>query len=148
MSASIANTLTWFLVVFGWIITHWLTSRREQRKEIRSKLDEIRKKLIELEKAAIDFHTSDSFFIEKSRAITLSISRISNEIERESKIKIDTSYFRGELRRAITLKNFDRSSFEKKDYDSPLLSKIADSHDQLVGRLEMNYINFYRDKLF
>ncbi|CAN5874469.1 hypothetical protein BH11PSE12_BH11PSE12_20730 [soil metagenome] len=143
-----SSTITWFLVVFGWVSTHFLTLRREKRKEVRSNLDIIKKQLAELEKDAVSFHTSTEHSAEKSRAILLKIQRIFKEIELESNIKKDTSSLRSKLRKSITLANFDKSAFATIGHDSDLLDKVSSAHDNLITQLECNYIKFYRDTYF
>lgn len=141
------GAITWGLVVFGWIATHFLTKKREQRKEVRSKLDDIRSKLSTLEIDVTSFHTANEYSAEKARAILLNIQRAYRDIEREPKLKENTSRFRFDFRRAATLSNFDKSSFFAIENDSDFFDKLAASHDKLTNQLEQNYIIFYRDSL-
>jgi len=145
MSDSSGGGVTWLLVVVGWVATHYLSLKREKRKEVRSKLDEIRAELSALESEITVFHTNSTFSLEKARVIVLHMQRISSDVEREPKLKKDTSRFRFDLRKAATLVNFDKTAFTRLEHDSIVLDKVASAHDNLVNQLERNYILFYRD---
>jgi hypothetical protein len=139
--------VTWVLVFAGWWIINHQTNLREKRKEIRSIIDNLQTLLEQIETQAIEYHTSNTptdlaFHLKRSLSQRLqqhlSILKLRG-------LDVSTCYsFLKQLRRAVTLSNFDSSTFERQSISSPLIKDIWLSKDRLSHELERCFAKHYR----
>lgn len=135
---------TWLIVVVGWFVVHRLTVKREQRKEARECVDAFVRTLRESEAKAISFHQGNVFKDDLARALVFDIQRAIAKLKRHPfasfNISPDSLI---ELRRAITLNNFDSSQFACQPANSLILSDIANAVDGIEDQLESEYERIY-----
>ena len=137
----IGQTISFFTVIGGWFVVHWLTKKREKRKEVFEKVESFCIYLCDLEKKARNFHLSPSFDGNSAEEISLEIQRTIAKLNFYplSLLKIDNKFFIN-LRQSITLKNFVKSEFHQIDYFHPILKEISLAIDDLINRLQEEFI--------
>lgn len=140
----IAQIPTWLIVVAGWFVVHHLTTKRDQRKEARERLDQFILTLREIEEKAIQFHQSAAYKGDIARTLLFDIQRIIAKLKRHpfGSFKV-SSNLQKELRRAITLKNYDHSKFACQPANSSILSNVANAVDDIEDQLEREYERIY-----
>lgn len=136
-SCSWLSALPPILVILGWIVVNRQNNQRETRKETRSSLQDFYKALDELENAAISFHTHDQWSPEKAQTIRTTTERTL----RRARMIADTLGITlinecKEMRQAITLDNFDKSTHQPQQRDSEIILRIEDGRDRLFLELE------------
>src|SRR5689334_20212946 len=108
-SSALTNSITWLLIIAGWLIVNWQSNLRETRKEIRERLDCLRDDTLRLEDLALQHHTVANDPVRRAEirrmiaAVASSVRMVADaglRIERRSQLVQD-------LRQAITLNNFD-----------------------------------------
>lgn len=135
----IFQIITWAIVVYGWFIVNRQNNRRELRKETRATVDMLKERLEKLEEIAISFHCSE-FDLSKSTEIVREIQRIYQIISRlELLSDEELSKVTKDLRRSITLKNFDKSSHKRLLEDSPVLDSIYRSINEFIDDIEYGF---------
>lgn len=138
-----AQVVTWILVIAGWLIVNYQQNERETRKDIRAKLDSLCKKLEQIESNAYFYHTSTRD-MQLGLQIRRSIQRLWPEIERLDLISTDTlNRLVVDIRRSITLENFDSRDHTVLGSDHDILAKIASGIGNLESLLEKNYSKRY-----
>ncbi|WP_313226744.1 hypothetical protein [Stutzerimonas chloritidismutans] len=137
-------SITWFLVVFGWIIVNWQNNRREDRKEIRNSITAITTEIMVLESLAAKYHTGKQRSIKKENRITYSISRISDHIRHLGFLERVFDEDIGNLRSSITLNNFQTSDFQSQEIGSELVENIRDYCQVLANKLENEFAKKYK----
>lgn len=141
------EAIPWSIAAIGWGATHLFSEARERRKEVRAQLDKVLERLAKLEEAARDFHTADSFDQKKSLAIISDIARIERVLTRLTAIDINNLVqVIIHHRRAITFRNFDKSSFEKQDASSERISDINAATQDFEDEIEAQYRIAYPPK--
>lgn len=141
---TLADAVPWIVAAVGWGATHLFSEARERRKEVRSQLDKVLDRLSKIEEAARDFHSSESFDQKKVFSIVSDIDRLERTLGRIAQISV------GNLvpviihhRRAITYRNFDKSTFQRQDYASELLADInaatQDFEDEIEAQYRLSY---------
>lgn len=140
----LAQIPAWILIVAGWYAVHFFAKDREQRKEARERLDQFILALLAIEEKAIQFHQSDTYKGDMARTLVFDIQRIIAKLKRHpfGQFEIDPNLLK-ELRRAITLKNFDSSKFTCQPTNSVILGRIANAVDDIEDRLEGEYERIY-----
>ena len=135
---------TWLIVVAGWFVVHHLSRKRDQRKEVRERLDQFIIALRAIEEKAIQFHQSDSYKGDLARTLLFDIQRIISKLKRHplDSFEIAPNLLK-ELRRAITLKNFDPSKFACQPANCYIFSNIANAVDVIEDQLEKEYERIY-----
>ena len=132
----VSQTVTWLIVLIGWFVIDKQNNRREQRKEIRAAIDALGEMLDVLEQDAINFHTS-GFDERKGSELRLAIQRLSARVGRLSfseNVNLNTRII--DLRRAITLRNFESTNHNVQQNDSQIILTIAAAKDSLIDELE------------
>ena len=115
---------TWLIVVVGWFFVDWKNNRRELRKEKRALIDKINVDLNSIEKIAVEYHQNSHANIKTSQEIKISLDRVVRILNREKLLaRKDYKKFIA-FRQAITLDNFDSSSFFTQLDNSELLQNI------------------------
>lgn len=136
--------LTPLLVVAGWYVVHQLTLKRDQRKEARERLDQFISTMRAIEETAIKFHQSDSYKADVARTLLFDIQRMIARLKRHPFGSFVVSpNLQKELRRAVTLKNFDPSKFACQPANSSILSNVANAVDDIEDQLEEEYERIY-----
>lgn len=140
----IAQIPTWLIVVAGWFVVHHLSTKRDQRKEARERLDQFIFALRAIEEKAIQFHQSDTYKGDLARTLLFDIQRIIAKLKRHpfGSFEVVPNLLK-ELRRAVTLKNFDPSKFACQPANSSILSNVANAVDDLEDQLEKEYERIY-----
>ncbi|ADL56758.1 hypothetical protein [Gallionella capsiferriformans] len=135
---------TWLIVVAGWFVVHHLSQKRDQRKEARERVDQLVTAILSIEERAVRFHQSDSYQGDVARSLLFDIQRIIAKLKRHpfGSFVISPTLLK-ELRRAVTLKNFDASKFTRQEANSAILSNIADAVDDIEDQLEQEYERIY-----
>jgi len=131
-------------VVVGWFATHLFSEARERRKEVRSQLDKLLDKLFSLEKDAVEFHSCATFDSSKTGGLLGQVDRIERILGRLPIVRLDDVV--GPIihhRRAITLRNFEASTFKPQSAGSDLLNEIASATRDLEDILEERYASEY-----
>jgi len=144
LSQILTQIPTWIIVVLGWFVVHHLSKKRDQRKEARERIDQFIVALRAIEEKAIEFHQSDSYKGDVARSLLFDIQRIIAKLKRHPfcSFKVDHNLLK-ELRRAVTLKNFDSSKFVCQPANSAILSNVANAVDDIEDQLEKEYERIY-----
>lgn len=138
------SLLTLITVITGWIIVNWQNNKREERKELRSSLNEIISSIENLEEDAIRYHTSLERTVNLEKTITLKITRLSSKIRylRFESDSLKRSFI--DLKKSITLYNFETKRFSQQTLESDLVEDINYASDQLKDALENEFSKLYR----
>lgn len=132
------------ILVGGWFVVHHLSTKRDLRKEARDRLDQLVFALREIEEKSIQFHQSDSYNGDVARSLLFDIQRIIAKFKRYPCGSFGISKnLLIELRRAITLKNFDPSEFVCQPVNSAILNDISNAVDDIEDQLEKEYERIY-----
>jgi hypothetical protein len=134
----------WFLIIAGWFAVHYFAKEREQRKEARERLDQFILALLAIEEKAIQFHQSDTYKGDMARTLVFDIQRFIARLKRHpfGKFEVDPNLLK-ELRRAVTLRNFDSSKFACQPANSAILGNLANAVDDIEDQLEREYERIY-----
>lgn len=130
----------WLVAIVGWGFTHVFSEARERRKEVRSQLDKGIEQLLTLEKAAQEFHMATEYAPLKAHELTAGLDTFERKLYRISCVNVDA--LAGNLvalRRAITLNNFDASTFLPQTIASEVIGTIADAAANMEDALEAQY---------
>lgn len=141
------SLLTPATVIFGWLIVNWQNNKREERKELRSALTEIIESTEVLEDAASRYHQADERNRKLEKELNLKIIRLSAKIRYLRFESEEVKYAFIELKKSITMDNFETSRFAKQDVDSDIVESIYFSADSLKDRLEEEFSTLYRGPL-
>lgn len=83
---TVAQIITWLVIIFGWRVANASNNTREKRKELRAELDTIRIQLDELVDLAWVYYTSDLESTKRAAEILVRQTRLFTRVERLSKI--------------------------------------------------------------
>ncbi|MCX7091894.1 MAG: hypothetical protein NTY50_00365 [Methylobacter sp.] len=139
--------VTWLLVISGWLLVNHQNNVREKRKEIRTILDKTQSFLDEVEIEAIKYHTS-----QESSDLAFQLKRSLNQKLRNRldilalrNLNIEKCYpHLKKLRQAVTLENFDTSSFKPQNLEDDVIKNIWLAKDKLSQELEKSFATRYR----
>lgn len=139
---SISSGITWLLVVAGWGLTHVFSEARERRKEMRAQLDKLYELLFAIEKDARSFHRSECFDIVKASELILKLNTFERILTR---ILFVDNFIQNliQLRRSITLDNFDLSIFSQQALDCDILHNIISACEDFEDAIEQYYLRKY-----
>lgn len=144
MGNELYQLITWFLVITGWVVVHYLSAVRDRQKDIRDLKLKTIQAIIDTEKLAIDFHMAANFDLGKTQQLTSMIQRISCDMTRPPLATFQNfSSVVKEFRQSITLQNFDISRFQRQQASSKIISKINYTTEQIIRALETGYDNRY-----
>jgi hypothetical protein len=133
------NVVTWGMVVVGWLLVHLATLNRDRRKERRDVAKAVVEEITDLEKSAREFHVSETFDGHKAQILRCETERVIRKIQRMPLSLLDIPLSRlVRLRKAITLKNTDRSDFKTQSDDSEILADIRMAVDDLLEIIEVH----------
>lgn len=136
----VSQVVTWLIVFFGWVIVDRQHHNREERKEVRAALDTLEKMLDDLELKSIEFHQAALFDKKEAGRIQSSIQRVQSRIRRlpfGQDQDVNTGII--EIRRAITLRNFEVSSFTSQPEDGEISVTVSASRDFLMNVLDEQF---------
>lgn len=122
----LAQLVTWVLVVVGWLVVFDQNNYREVTKSVVKRIGELRVLLREIEAKAFQFHT-ENYDQRAAEELLRLLKRFSDELadlRAHEQVAGSVSNRSSELRRAITLKNFDQSSFAPVASDDELIGTI------------------------
>lgn len=140
-----ASSIPWIVAAVGWAFTHLLSEARERRKEVRAQIDKLYEQLYKIEQDARDFHCSDSFDSTKAGDVSSKIQILERSMTRIPIFVMDrfTSHII-HLRRAVTMKNFDRSDFVQQIQESDILQAIFSASQDIEEEMERQYRDNYK----
>jgi hypothetical protein len=132
--------IPWVIAVAGWGVTHIFSEGRERRKEARSQIDKLNESLSSLSDQAHRFHTST----EHDGATALDLQYRLRLLERQANriVCVDSDQLSPaiiRLRRAITLRNFDKTEFQKQEWHSDILASINVATEGIEEEIERQY---------
>lgn len=135
---------TWIIVIIGWFVVHHLSTKRDQRKEARERLDQYILGLRSLEERAIKFHQSSSYQADIARGLLFDIQRCHAKLNRHPFCSFEVSpSLKIKLRQSVSLRNFDTTKFACQPANSPILNDIANAFDDIEDQLEKEYERIY-----
>lgn len=140
----IGQWVTWILVFIGWLVINAQHNKREDRKELRSVVDDLKNRIYKLEERAVHYHCKQEVTSTESNQIKLEIQRLISDIRLQglcNPAAMSKSF--KELRRAITLNNFESIRHEALTSDHVTLSEIHEAVDDLLGLIEAGFRNKY-----
>lgn len=146
-TSNLVDAIPWIVAAIGWGATHFLSEARERRKEVRAQIDKISEKLSKLQDAAMNFHTADRYDERAATGILSDIDRIERHVSRIS--RFDTDCFNAVIiqhRRAVTYRNFDKSTFSQQTFDGELLVEVNSATQSFEDELEAQYRISYPSK--
>lgn len=131
------NVITWVLVLLGWLAVHYATLARERRKERRELAKAVIDALRSLELEALRFHTAATFDSILVDQLIYQTGRAIRSLQRVPMSDLNLPLGRMiRVRKTITLRNCDRSSFQTQRAGSPILLEIRGAVDDLVDSIE------------
>lgn len=132
--------IPWAIAVIGWACTHFLSEARERRKEVRAQLDKIYDVLQKLELDARTFHCASTFDQDKAVELMTRAVNVWRILQRARILDVDRLNPQIlAFRRAITLRNFDRSNFQTQLASSDILQEISAAAQDLEDAIEAFY---------
>lgn len=138
------QVVTWVLIVCGWVVVHYLSAVRDRQREIAALAEAVEVEISKLALDAVAFHFRDTHDFQASVSITSKISRISRRLQVGplSRLNVPAGLVVA-LRQAITLRNFDASSFKKLNQDAKQIRDIGQAAEDLSGSVEDLYATRY-----
>lgn len=132
--------ITWILVFFGWLVINYQHNKREDRKELRAIVDDLKNRIYSLEERAVQYHCTNEVKLSESNQIKLDIQRLISDIRLQGLFSSEqtTKIFK-DLRRAITLNNFESATHKALPSDHLILSEIHESIDELIELIETTF---------
>lgn len=129
------SLVTWFLVILGWCVIHWLTAKREDKKELRAIIKDSLADVEGLRTLSVSYHKNRTRNKELEDDIIWKIHRIDSKIQFLSeKLRIPALRL-DELNEAITLNNFETHEFTQQCDTSDLIGKINWQSQKLINKL-------------
>lgn len=145
---SLGSSVPWIVAIVGWGFTHVFSEARERRKEARAQLDKLYEQLYVIEKLAQDFHCAEKFAEAKASELLAKFQVFERTISRLPILNIDNLVGHiVSLRRAVTLSNFDRSSFVQQPYECDIAQDIFSASQNMEDALEGQYQSRYPSKM-
>lgn len=143
-SQLLTQSPTWLIIIAGWFALHYFAKKRDQCKEARERLDQAIVALRAIEERAVKFHQASAYNGDLARTLVFDIKRIISKLKRHpfSAFDVDQNLMK-ELRKSITLKNFDQSKFACQPMNSFILNNIANAVDDIEDLLEKEYERIY-----
>ena len=140
-----ADIITWVIVFVGWWVVDHQNSKRQRRIEELSQVEKCISMLHDLENDAINYHTGSVRDESLSRDIRLKIQRISKFLNNLNLIPIgQRNNLVKQVRRSITMENFDSSNFKPQDINHDLIANISESIDATKNVLDFQFkIKYY-----
>ena len=144
-----ATPVTWLIVIAGWYVVNNQNNARIKRNEIRRLVDDIQRLLDDIEINAIQYHTQAdrthaerlSFLLKQQLNTGLSDKlALLNDLD----VNLERCWpIQAELRKAITLDNFDSDHFKQQNYSSDIVRNTALYKNQLSREIERAFSKKY-----
>lgn len=132
-----ANTVTWIVVLVGWIAVHCATLSRERRKEKRDAVSCIIEEIRAVEVLAVTFHTSDKFDSLSSDLLIWRTIRVNRALQRPPLQTLDIPLsLMVRFKKGLTLLNTDTSTFVRQTYHSEIIRGIHSVTDDIIESIE------------
>ena len=144
MLQAVNPVVTWCLVVAGWAVVRHDNNKRENRKELRGKLDVLINDVRLLEEKAHDYYMKDSTH-EDIPLLTLDIKRRQQSIEKRlAMLKKTNEGFQGTdestaLAKTVTGGNFEERTRKKIAADNRKLLEISGAALEFIEYLESEF---------
>lgn len=144
---TLADGIPWAIAVFGWAATHIFSKARERRKEFRSQIDKLHEHIISIEKDSRSFHCGATFDEIKAGDLVAKIGLLERLIMRIPILNIDNlhPHIIG-VRRAVTLVNFDKSTFASQAAYGEIVQEVSAASQDLEDEIERQYRARYTHK--
>jgi hypothetical protein len=141
MGSSWASVISWILVIAGWFIVNRQSNHRETRKEIRTDLIDFYRFLDGIEEAAFKYHTQGADEL-LARRIKRDIATISHRIYliQRKQLQCEWAGKVMRMRQAVTMTNFDSSTYVRRDTSDPIFDEIAVRKANLIGCLDTAFM--------
>lgn len=132
--------IPWMIAVVGWGVTHLLSDVRERRKEARSQIDKLYEALAKVQSDARNFHLSAAFDGALAEDLTIRVRGLERQLRRLGSFNQDDLVPKIiALRRSVTLRNFDSSSFTQQQVGSDILEDIASAVEGMEDEVERQF---------
>lgn len=143
----ITQLVTWALVIAGWWYVNSQTNLRENRKEIRDFIADIFKSVTEIRDAAIKYHTAEAQdkAVASDLRFKLKMLGIRYTALKKYGVVHDVDGVK-DLRRSITLHNFDDGGFAQQEHASLFIISIEAAATELTDGLEQHFLNAFLGK--
>lgn len=131
------SVVTWALILGGWYAVHLATLSRERRKERRDASKASIEAISALAAEAREFHIAVDFDANRADLLRYKTERLIRSLQRPPLQYLDISVAKMvKLRKSITLKNAELSSFSSQRADSLILQEIRTATDDLIDSIE------------
>jgi len=139
--AIVAPTITWVLVLIGWIVVHWTTARRARRQEELGMLAAIEKRVIALRDLAVSYYTSPASDSDSGTVVRLKLElkSIVGSVRLLRKRQPNGYEVEGDiigLRQAVTGGMFESGSKVRRPPDDEKVQNIWSRVDDLLQALQ------------
>ncbi|AFZ66778.1 hypothetical protein Deipe_1225 [Deinococcus peraridilitoris DSM 19664] len=133
------------VAVYALIYNNRQAGFRDRRKELRSVIDGIVKSIQEIESNGLKFHTAASYDAAVADGILRSFTRMSASVQRLELYKAYTPVLDAinAFKQALTLNNFDPSSFATQLHSSDIPKEIFATAQDLIELIEQRYTDIY-----
>lgn len=136
--------IAWVIIIFGWLVIHFLSATRDRHKDIRESIHRLFNTILEIESKAVKFHQSINYDQEAARSLLTEISRLIESISQDPLNHMPQPLQQvKQFRRSITLRNFDLSNFHPLPPNSPHIAKITLATDELKSAISLAYSTRY-----
>ena len=139
--------LTPAIITVGWFVLYQQQKRLIQRKDVWETVNRVLEKLPILETLALEFHTQPSYSSLVAAQITHCLTQVTTAAGIVSFALGKPSLTKSiqiQLRRAITLNNFDKSNFRQLDDSEEQLSEISMAVLSLTRVIQKAYWDRYK----
>ena len=134
------QAVTWAIVLFGWHIVNKQNNARESRKEIRSSIDRLIVRIEKLGELAIKFHSTE-FDASLARSILQELQNIQKTTKLTGLLSnSEQNQLNIDIRRSITLKNFDQSSYKQLSLRDPQIDRISCAVTNIIDAVENGFL--------
>jgi hypothetical protein len=149
-AAAFNPVVTWVLVIIGWCIVSDQHNRREVRKEIRATIDFLTTLIYETQDRSVRFYmcpSTDTACSTLQAQILRDIGRIGMMVSSIENLNnhVSLSLKVTDLRRAITLHEFDQQERPAKGYADQRITEITLAAKELAELLEAKFREKYKD---
>lgn len=131
--------VTSVFVIIGWIVVHFLTQMRDDKKRLREEVDSASEFLAQQELLAIEYHCSAARDLDNEEKILRNLNRLARRIKRLQILDNEEIEVLRRFRASVTLDNFQSAGFKKQNIGSPIVKGIGACSDHIEEVLEEAY---------
>lgn len=127
-----AALVAWVLVVLGWAVVNDLAAQRDRRKRDEERIDRLRNSLSEIEELALKHH-GEGFDEARARSIAKKVKNIGVECSHLERLRVISNEWRFasiSVKRAVTMKNFEASTYRARSSSDELLLAVEDAFNR------------------